>query len=109
MIKHYTLERTDDYLHKPSLAYLSHETCSMASFSRGSHHCTKRWQWTSATTQPNTSISASPMATMIMSRPYRQAHEHLTIACDIFARQLGENAPQTLDCHKKLNVTFKYL
>lgn len=42
MIKHYTLERTDDYLHKPSLAYLSHETCSMASFSWGSHLCTKR-------------------------------------------------------------------
>lgn len=41
-------------------------------------------------------------------------HDHVqavpaAIACDIFARQLGENAPQTLDCHKKLNVTFKYL
>ncbi|WP_457977498.1 hypothetical protein L0Y47_16810 [Ectopseudomonas composti] len=46
---------------------------------------------------------------MIMSRPYRQAHEHLTIACDIFARQLGESAPQTLDCHKKLNITLKHL
>lgn len=46
---------------------------------------------------------------MIRSRQYRQAREHLQIACAIFARQLGEQDPQTQDCHKKLNVTLKYL
>ena len=43
---------------------------------------------------------------MIRSRQYQKANEHLQIACDIFAKQLGEQDPQTLDCHKKLNVTL---
>lgn len=46
---------------------------------------------------------------LIKSRNYRKANEHLTVACKIFSKQLGENHPQTQDCLKKLKVTLKYL
>ncbi len=46
---------------------------------------------------------------LILARQYRQANDHLQIACAIFTRQLGEQDTQTLDCHKKLDVTRKYL
>lgn len=46
---------------------------------------------------------------LIRSRNYQRANEHLTIACAIFLAELGENHPQTLDCHKKMNVTLKHL
>lgn len=45
----------------------------------------------------------------IRSRNYQRANEHLKIACAIFSAALGKNHPQTLDCHKKLNATLKYL
>lgn len=46
---------------------------------------------------------------LIRSRDYQKANEHLKIACAIFLAELGEHHPQTLDCHKKLNVTLKHL
>lgn len=46
---------------------------------------------------------------LIRSRNYQRANEHLKIACAIFATEFGENHPQTLDCHKKMNVTLKHL
>lgn len=46
---------------------------------------------------------------LIRSRSYQRANEHLKIACAIFLAEFGENDPQTLDCHKKLNVTLKHL
>ncbi len=46
---------------------------------------------------------------LIRSRNYQKANKHLKIACTIFLAALGEIHPQTLDCHKKMNVTLKHL
>ena len=46
---------------------------------------------------------------LIRSRNYQKANEHLKVACAILLAELGENHSQTLDCHKKMNVTLKHL
>ena len=158
MIGRYHQEKTDDYLHKQSLAFLSHEIGVRllegqdykaatpyfrtaldidrnldpddpylggrwtylgqayvfdGQFRKGLESLRKALQVDERhypAEHLNIGIANGNLGwAMIRSRHYRQANEHLQIACGIFTKQLGEQDPQTLDCHKKLNVTLKYL
>ncbi|MFV3387287.1 tetratricopeptide repeat protein [Pseudomonas sp. NY15364] len=158
MIERYNLEKTGDYLHKQSLAFLSHEIGVRLLESQDYKAAIPYFQtaldidqtldpddpllggrWTYLgqayvfdgqfqkgleslraalevderhypAEHLNIGIANGNLGwAMIRSRQYQKANEHLQIACDIFAKQLGEQDPQTLDCHKKLNVTLKYL
>lgn len=158
MIERYNLEKTGDYLHKQSLAFLSHEIGVRLLESQAYKAAIPYFQtaldidqtldpddpllggrWTYLgqayvfdgqfqkgleslraalevderhypAEHLNIGIANGNLGwAMIRSRQYQKANEHLQIACDIFAKQLGEQDPQTLDCHKKLNVTLKYL
>ncbi|SDP91454.1 tetratricopeptide repeat protein [Ectopseudomonas guguanensis] len=157
MIERYNLEKTDDYLHKQSLAFLSHEI-GMRLLERQDYKASipyfqtaldvdrsldpddpylgGRWTYLGQAyvfdgqfqkgleslrkalqvderhypaEHLNIGIANGNLGwAMIRSRQYRQANEHLQIDCDIFSKQLGEQDPQTRDCHRKLNVTLKY-
>lgn len=158
MIERYNLEKTGDYLHKQSRAFLSHEIGVRLLESQAYKAAIPYFQtaldidqtldpddpllggrWTYLgqayvfdgqfqkgleslraalevderhypAEHLNIGIANGNLGwAMIRSRQYQKANEHLQIACDIFAKQLGEQDPQTLDCHKKLNVTLKYL
>ncbi|TRO11612.1 tetratricopeptide repeat protein [Ectopseudomonas mendocina] len=158
MIERYNLEKTGDYLHKQSLAFLSHEIgvrllegqdykAAIPYFQTAldidqtldpdDPLLGGRWTYLGQAyvfdgqfqkgleslraalevderhypaEHLNIGIANGNLGwAMIRSRQYQKANEHLQIACDIFAKQLGEQDPQTLDCHKKLDVTLKYL
>lgn len=158
MIERYNLEKSGDYLHKQSLAFLSHEigvhllqsqnyAASIPYFQTAldidrnlapdDPYLGGRWTYLGQAyifdgqvqkgleslrkalevderhypaEHLNIGIAHGNLGwAMIRSRQYLQAHEHLQIACDIFAKQLGAQDRQTLDCHEKLNVTRKYL
>lgn len=158
MIERYQAERAGDYLHKQSLAYLSHdigmrlmENKDYASsipyfqtaldidqsidpddallggrwtylgqaymfdgqFAKGIAALEKALhvdQQHYPDDHLNIGIANGNMGwALIMTRNYQKANEHLLLACAIFSTQLGEDHPQTLDCHKKLDVTRKYL
>ena len=158
MIERYNLEKTGDYLHKQSLAFLSHEIGVRLLESQDYKAAIPYFQtaldidqtldpdapllggrWTYLgqayvfdgqfqkgleslraalevderhypAEHLNIGIANGNLGwAMIRSRQYQKANEHLQIACSIFTKQLGEQDPQTLDCHKKLNVTLKYL
>jgi len=158
MIERYNLEKTGDYLHKQSLAFLSHEIGVRLLESQDYKAAIPYFQtaldidqtldpddpllggrWTYLgqayvfdgqfqkgleslraalevderhypAEHLNIGIANGNLGwAMIRSRQYQKANEHLQIACSIFTKQLGEQDPQTLDCHKKLDVTLKYL
>ncbi|TRO32700.1 tetratricopeptide repeat protein [Pseudomonas sp. ALS1131] len=158
MIERYNLEKTGDYLHKQSLAFLSHEIgvrllegqdykAAIPYFQTAldidqtldpdAPLLGGRWTYLGQAyvfdgqfqkgleslraalevderhypaEHLNIGIANGNLGwAMIRSRQYQKANEHLQIACSIFTKQLGEQDPQTLDCHKKLDVTLKYL
>ncbi|HBZ94351.1 MULTISPECIES: tetratricopeptide repeat protein [unclassified Pseudomonas] len=158
MIERYNQERTDDYLHKQSLALLSHEigirllenqdyAASIAYFQTAldidqnldpdDPYLGGRWtylgqaymfdgQFQKGLESLRTALEVDELHypaehlnigiangnmgwALILARQYRQANDHLQIACAIFTRQLGEQDKQTVDCHKKLDMTRKYL
>lgn len=158
MIERYNLQKTGDYLHKQSLAFLSHEIGVRLLESQDYKAAIPYFQtaldidqtldpdapllggrWTYLgqayvfdgqfqkgleslraalevderhypAEHLNIGIANGNLGwAMIRSRQYQKANEHLQIACSIFTKQLGEQDPQTLDCHKKLDVTLKYL
>lgn len=158
MIARYDQEKTDDYLHKQSLAFLSHEIgirllenqnykASIPYFQTAldidkaldpdDPYLGGRWTYLGQAymfggqvqkgleslrtalevderhypaEHLNIGIANGNLGwALILSRRYQEANDHLKIACRIFTRQLGEQDPQTLDCHKKLDVTLKHL